>query len=77
MIENPHSPEEKPCPAWLWTNAIGEQQHRTLDEFQPNEVLAVEAYSSPAVTPPDFAGSPCAAVMLWLKQSTSASVTVR
>ena len=74
MIDNPYSAQEKPCPAWLWTNARG--QYRTLDEFQPNEVLAIEAFPNLASTPPDFAGSPCAVVMLWLK-SGSDSVSVR
>jgi hypothetical protein len=33
-----------------------------------DEVLAVEAYPHPGVTPPEFMGSPCAAIMLWMKE---------
>ena len=51
----------------LWTNALGPQH--TLDEFQMEDVLAVEAYPHPGITPPEFAGSPCATIMLWMKHS--------
>ena len=69
MNANPTSREQEPCLMDVWTNALG--PHRTLDEFQMDDVLAVEAYPNPGVTPPDFGGSPCAAVMLWMKQTTS------
>jgi hypothetical protein len=66
MRGNPTSAEQERCLMVVWTNAIGPQ--RTLDEFQMDDVLAVEAYPTPGVTPPEFAGSPCAAIMLWMKQ---------
>ena len=66
MNPNPTSAEQEPCMLALWTNALGPQ--RTLDDVQMDEALAVEAYAHPGVTPPEFKGSPCASVMLWLKQ---------
>ena len=66
MNPNPASAEQTPCSLELWTNALGPQ--RTLDEVQMDDVLAVEAYPDPGVTPPEFKGSPCAAIMLWMKQ---------
>ena len=50
----------------LWSNGHGLQ--KTLDQVQMDEVLAVEAYPHPGVTPPEFMGSPCAAIMLWMKE---------
>jgi len=67
MNPNPRSAEQEPCFMVVWTNAIGPQH--TLDEFQMDDVLAVEAYPQPGVTPPEFSGSPCAAIMLWMKHS--------
>ena len=67
MNPNPTSAEQEPCELEVWTNALGPQ--RTLDEFQMDDVLAIEAYPHPGVTPPEFGGSPCAAVMLWMRQS--------
>ncbi|HVH66873.1 MAG TPA: carboxypeptidase-like regulatory domain-containing protein [Gemmatimonadales bacterium] len=69
MRGNPRSAEQERCLLVVWTNAIGPR--RTLDEFQMDDVLAVEAYPSPGVTPPEFAGSPCASIMLWMKQTGS------
>lgn len=65
MNANPTSAEQEPCLMLVWDNALGHQ--RTLDQYQMSDVLAVEAYPNPSVTPPDFAGSPCAALMLWIK----------
>src|SRR3989454_8239739 len=67
MNPNPTSAEQEPCELEVWTNALGPQ--RTLDEFQMDDVLAIEAYPHPGVTPPEFGGSPCAAVMRWMRQS--------
>jgi len=67
MNPNPSSAEQEPCELEVWTDALGPQ--RTLDEFQMDDVLAIEAYPHPGVTPPEFTGSPCAAIMLWMKQS--------
>jgi hypothetical protein len=67
MNPNPSSAEQEPCDLEVWTNALGPQ--RTLDEIQMDDVLAVEAYPHPGITPPEFNGSPCATVMLWMKQS--------
>ncbi|PYP94718.1 MAG: hypothetical protein DMD38_14870 [Gemmatimonadetes bacterium] len=66
-ISNPRptSRETEPCLLSVWTNALGPQH--TLDEFQMSDVLAVEAFPTPGVTPPEFAGSPCATIMLWMK----------
>ena len=61
----PTSREQEPCLLSVWTNALGPQH--TLDEFQMSDVLAVEAFPTPGVTPPEFAGSPCATIMLWMK----------
>jgi len=68
MNANPTSREQEPCLLSVWDNSLGHQQ--TLDEYQMSDVLAVEAYPNPSVTPPDFSGSPCAAVMLWIKPRT-------
>jgi hypothetical protein len=68
MNPNPTSNEQEPCLIEVWDNALGHQ--RTLDEYLMDDVLAVEAYPNPSVTPPDFAGSPCAALMLWMKPKT-------
>jgi hypothetical protein len=66
-ITNPHprSAEQEPCFLVVLTNALGPQH--TLDEFQLSDVLAVEAYPHPGVTPPEFTGSPCATVILWMR----------
>ncbi|OLB68028.1 MAG: hypothetical protein AUG85_10975 [Gemmatimonadetes bacterium 13_1_20CM_4_66_11] len=66
-ISNPRptSRETEPCLLSVWTNALRPQH--TLDEFQMSDVLAVEAFPTPGVTPPEFAGSPCATIMLWMK----------
>jgi carboxypeptidase-like protein len=64
---NPTSAEQPPCELDLWFNSVGVGPQKTLDQVQMGEVLAVEAYPNPSVTPPEFAGSPCAAVMLWMK----------
>ncbi len=69
MDANPTSPEQQPCGLQVWTNRVGPP--RTLDEFQTDEVLAVEAYPNAAATPQEYAGSPCATVMLWMKQPGS------
>jgi len=61
------SAEQEPCLLEVWTN--GPEPHRTLDHVMVDELLAVEAYPNPGVTPPIFTGSPCAAIMLWLKQT--------
>jgi hypothetical protein len=71
MNPNPRSAEQEPCPLEVWTNALG--PHRTLDEVQMDDVLAVEAYPHPSVTPLDFPGSPCAAIMLWMKENAGAT----
>jgi len=65
MNPNPTSAEQQPCLLELWTNALGPR--RTLDEVQTDDVLAVEAYPDPGATPQEFTGSPCAAIMLWMK----------
>jgi len=65
MNPNPRSAEQEPCLMVVLTNALGPQQ--TLDEFQLSDVLAVEAYPHPGVTPPEFTGSPCATVILWMR----------
>jgi hypothetical protein len=64
MNPSPRSAEQEPCLMVLWTNALGPQ--RTLDEIQMDDVLAVEAYPHPGITPPEFTGSPCATIMLWM-----------
>ncbi len=69
MNPNPTSAEQEPCLMLVWDNALGHQQ--TLDEYLMDDVLAVEAYPNPSATPPDFAGSPCAALMLWMKPKNS------
>jgi len=73
MNPNPTSSEEEPCVLALWFNSVGVGPQRTLDLVQTSDVLAVEAYPSPGVTPPEFAGSPCAAVMLWMTDGGSAA----
>jgi hypothetical protein len=65
MNPTPQSAEQEPCLMVVLTNAIGPQ--RTLDEFQMSDVLAVEAYPHPGATPPEFSGSPCATVILWMR----------
>lgn len=67
MTPNPTSREQEPCLMTVWSNGLGPQ--RTLDEMQMADVLAVEAYPNPGVTPMQFAGSPCATIMLWMKES--------
>lgn len=67
MNPNPRSAEQEPCLMQVWTNTIG--PHRTLDEVQMDDVLAVEAYPHPGVTPPEFTGSPCATIMLWMQEN--------
>jgi hypothetical protein len=73
MNANPTSREQEPCLLALWFNSVGVGPQRTLDQIQMADVLAVEAYPNPGVTPPEFAGSPCAAIMLWMTQAGSAA----
>jgi len=73
MNANPTSREQEPCLLNLWFNSVGVGPQRTLDQVQMSDVLAVEAYPNPGVTPPEFAGSPCAAIMLWMTQAGSAA----
>lgn len=67
MNPNPRSAEQQQCLLHVWYNAVGVGPQKTLDQLQMGDVLAVEAYPNPSVTPPEFAGSPCAAMMLWMK----------
>jgi len=66
MNPNPTSAEQTPCVMQLWSN--GHPLQKTLDQVQMDEVLAVEAFPHPGVTPPDYMGSPCAAIVLWMKE---------
>jgi hypothetical protein len=68
MRGNPSSAEQEPCPMEVWTNG-GEPFRQTLDNILVNSILAAEAYPNPGVTPPQYAGSPCAALILYMKQS--------
>ncbi|HKC39602.1 MAG TPA: hypothetical protein VKC15_08705 [Gemmatimonadales bacterium] len=70
---HPTSREQEPCVMHVWTNALGPQH--TLDEILMEDVLAVEAFPTPGVTPSEFAGSPCATIMLWMRHS--GAVTAR
>ncbi|HLZ44737.1 MAG TPA: hypothetical protein VKQ05_03570 [Gemmatimonadales bacterium] len=67
MNPNPTSAEQPQCLLHVWYNAVGVGPQKTLDQVQMGDILAVEAYPNPSVTPPEFAGSPCAAIMLWMK----------
>ena len=66
MNPNPTSAEQTPCLMQVWSNGLGPQ--KTLDQVQLDDVLAVEAFPHPGVTPTEFMGSPCAAIMLWMKE---------
>jgi hypothetical protein len=66
MGRSEQSPEQQACLLEVWTN--DQVRQWTLDEVQMDDVLAVEAYPNPGTTPQDFAGSPCAAVMLYMKR---------
>lgn len=66
MNPNPRSAEQERCPLQLWFSSVGVGPQKTLDQIQMSDVLAVEAYPNPGATPAEFAGSPCAAIMLWM-----------
>jgi hypothetical protein len=70
MRGNPSSAEMEPCPMEVWTNG-GEPFRQTLDNILVNAILAAEAYPNPGVTPPLYAGSPCAALILYMKETGS------
>jgi len=57
--------ESGPCIAVIWTG--GARARGALDEMAINDVLAIEAYAQPGSTPPDFAGSRCATIVVWMK----------
>ena len=63
----PPSAERPPCPLEVWKDGPGPQT--TLDEVLVDEILAVEAYPNPGLAPPEFAGSPCASIMLWMRKT--------
>jgi hypothetical protein len=65
---NPASAEMEPCPMEVWTNG-GEPFRQTLDNIIVDAILAAEAYPNPGVTPPLYAGSPCAALVLYMKET--------
>ena len=65
---NPSSAEMEPCPMEVWTNG-GEPFRQTLDNITLDAILAAEAYPNPGVTPPLYAGSPCAALILYMKDT--------
>jgi hypothetical protein len=68
MRGNPSSAEMEPCPMEVWTNG-GEPFRQTLDNILVDAILAAEAYPNPGVTPPLYAGSPCAALILYMKDT--------
>jgi hypothetical protein len=63
----PGNEEQQMCHIRVWTDDVGPE--RTLDEIRIDELLAVEAYPSPASTPAELPGSPCATIRLWMKQA--------
>lgn len=68
MRGNPSSAEMEPCPLEVWTNG-GEPFRQTLDNIVVDAILAAEAYPNPGVTPGRYAGSPCAALILYMKET--------
>jgi len=68
MRGNPSSAEMEPCPMEVWTNG-GEPFRQTLDNITVDAILAAEAYPNPGVTPGMYAGSPCAALILYMKET--------
>jgi hypothetical protein len=68
MRGNPASREQEPCELEVWTNG-GEPFRQTLDNILVDAVLAAEAFSNPGVTPPPYKGSPCAALILYMKET--------
>jgi hypothetical protein len=68
MRGNPSSAEQEPCPMEVWTNG-GEPFRQTLDNIMVDAILAAEAYPNPGVTPGQYAGSPCAALILYMKET--------
>lgn len=68
MRGNPPSAEQEPCPMEVWTNG-GEPFRQTLDNILVDGILAAEVYPNPGVTPPLYSGSPCAALILYMKQT--------
>lgn len=68
MRGNPSSAQMEPCPMTVWTNG-GEPFRQTLDNILVDGILAAEAYHNPGVTPRRYAGSPCATLILYMKEN--------
>ena len=67
MNPRPTSAEREPCQLEVWTDGLRSQ--RTLDDVLVREVLAVEAYRNLNPMPAELAGSPCATIVLWMKET--------
>jgi hypothetical protein len=54
------------CPPQYWVDGIP-IQHGSADEFTPDNVEAIELYSGPATTPPQFVtrGMTCGTIIVW------------
>jgi hypothetical protein len=65
MGGNARSAEQQECDMLVWSNATDLEQ--PLNEILADQVLALEAYPNPGATPPNYGGSPCAAIMLYMK----------
>lgn len=68
MRGNPPSAQQEPCPLEIWSNGA-EPFRQTLDNILVDDVLAVEAYHNPGITPSEYQGSPCAALILYMRET--------
>ena len=67
MRGNPESTQQPPCALQVWTNGA-EPFRQTLDAILATDVLAAEAYHNPGITPPEYRGSQCATLILYMTE---------
>jgi hypothetical protein len=56
------------CPPQYWVNGVA-IDHGSADEFAPDDVEAIELYSGPATTPPQFVTRTmtCGTIVIWTR----------
>ena len=56
---------------------IDGMQHMDINMIEPVEIGAMEIYGGASTTPMEYAsGSPCGAIVIWTKQSSSVEFTL-
>jgi Carboxypeptidase regulatory-like domain len=54
------------CTPTIWVDGIPASKS-TFEQMPVNEIEAIEAYTGPATTPPEFLSGPCGAFLIWTR----------